>query len=624
VYDRANRKPKADPRASAGPAARAPVQRAAAPTPYHSLPGSVGLTQPNRTGLPDGLKSGIEGLSGLSMDDVRVHRGSSRPATIQAHAYTQGSEIHLAPGQERHLAHEAWHVVQQKQGRVAPTMRLGDTAINDDAGLEGEADRMGTRALSAPSAMMAPRAAQAPATAPVQRVISYASGRFDNREQLEEALLAIFTPKWHKKVLALVQGYDDADWKIFGSQVYDYIVATLKKKGAVPTFAVTTVASSSPHGPKMPNRINRKADVDQGKATDTFNFSSVTLGRSILSHGRKQADFHDRNDTGEQLHAEDGLIEQLESYIETNAVTPRRERLNITLNNFFCSHETTTKSRKEDNCLDKIIGLQDTHKFSTFHVYFKNTYGKPSLMTKNIKKLKKHGIKVSSFTNESDHEPYYNEELDPHSEDEGGESVEVESSEDEKPKKKAKRKPLPRKESKRETKRQKTPSKPQIHEESEESEEDSSSSKGKERRPRKKGRAQSSSSKRSPRKPRPDVVKWGGHRFSPNTEGVRDVGQCFWDTLRSYGIHHNTLRAAATAADVEFEEDMDAQDLAPFIENLQGRGYDYSLRLVTFNIFTLRHLHTVDVGEEGEDTKRLYIALFFDPEERRGHYVPEL
>jgi hypothetical protein len=36
---------------------------------------------PNRTGLPDGLKSGMEALSGLSMDAVRVHRNSLKPAT---------------------------------------------------------------------------------------------------------------------------------------------------------------------------------------------------------------------------------------------------------------------------------------------------------------------------------------------------------------------------------------------------------------------------------------------------------------------------------------------------------------------------------------------------------------
>lgn len=104
--------------------------------------------KPNRTGLPDRLKSGIEQLSGLSMDGVRVHYNSSRPAQLQAHAYAQGSDIHLAPGQEQHLPHEAWHVVQQAQGRVRPTLQMkGNVLVNDDAGLEAEADVMGSQAM---------------------------------------------------------------------------------------------------------------------------------------------------------------------------------------------------------------------------------------------------------------------------------------------------------------------------------------------------------------------------------------------------------------------------------------------------------------------------------------------
>ncbi len=104
--------------------------------------------KPNNTGLPDNLKSGIENLSGYSMDDVKVHYNSSEPATLQAHAYAQGTDIHVAPGQEKHLAHEAWHVVQQKQGRVKPTMQMkGTVPVNDDAGLEKEADVMGAKAL---------------------------------------------------------------------------------------------------------------------------------------------------------------------------------------------------------------------------------------------------------------------------------------------------------------------------------------------------------------------------------------------------------------------------------------------------------------------------------------------
>ena len=102
----------------------------------------------NNTGLPDQLKSGVENLSGHSLDDVRVHYNSGRPAQLQAHAYAQGTDIHVAPGQEKHLPHEAWHVVQQKQGRVKPTVQLkAGVNVNDDTGLEKEADVMGTRSL---------------------------------------------------------------------------------------------------------------------------------------------------------------------------------------------------------------------------------------------------------------------------------------------------------------------------------------------------------------------------------------------------------------------------------------------------------------------------------------------
>lgn len=102
----------------------------------------------NKTGLPDNLKTGMENLSGISLDDVKVHRNSDKPAQLQAHAYAQGTDIHVGPGQEKHLPHEAWHVVQQKQGRVKPTMQLkGQVAINDDQGLEKEADEMGSKAL---------------------------------------------------------------------------------------------------------------------------------------------------------------------------------------------------------------------------------------------------------------------------------------------------------------------------------------------------------------------------------------------------------------------------------------------------------------------------------------------
>ena len=101
--------------------------------------------------LPQRLRSGIEALSGLDLSAVQVHRNSARPAQLHALAFAQGNQIHLGPGQERHLPHEAWHVVQQAQGRVTPTLQMREQAINDDAALEREADLMGARALQMPA-----------------------------------------------------------------------------------------------------------------------------------------------------------------------------------------------------------------------------------------------------------------------------------------------------------------------------------------------------------------------------------------------------------------------------------------------------------------------------------------
>ena len=106
----------------------------------------------NDTGLPDKLKSGIESLSGISLDNVQVHYNSSQPARLSALAYALGTNIHVAPGQENHLPHEAWHVVRQALGCARPTTQLKDgVPINDDDGLEHEADVKGAKAFTTES-----------------------------------------------------------------------------------------------------------------------------------------------------------------------------------------------------------------------------------------------------------------------------------------------------------------------------------------------------------------------------------------------------------------------------------------------------------------------------------------
>lgn len=101
---------------------------------------------PPRNALPESLRSGMHALSGVDLSQVQVHYNSSKPAQLQALAYAQGNDIHLGPGQEQHLPHEAWHLVQQRQGRVKATSEAGGVAINDNPGLEREADHMGARA----------------------------------------------------------------------------------------------------------------------------------------------------------------------------------------------------------------------------------------------------------------------------------------------------------------------------------------------------------------------------------------------------------------------------------------------------------------------------------------------
>jgi len=123
-----------------------PAQRREAAANSNSNPPRT-ASPPNRTGLPDRLKTGIENLSGYAMDDVQVQYNSSKPAQLNALAYAQGNEIHLGSGQEKHLPHEAWHVVQQMQGKVKPTLQMKGVGVNDDVELEKEADLMGRRAL---------------------------------------------------------------------------------------------------------------------------------------------------------------------------------------------------------------------------------------------------------------------------------------------------------------------------------------------------------------------------------------------------------------------------------------------------------------------------------------------
>lgn len=108
----------------------------------------------NQTGIPDPVKQRMEDSFGTDFSGVRVHPESSKAPEVGALAYTQGTDIHFAPGQfkpdtsagQQLLGHELAHVIQQAEGRVQPTTEIAGMAVNDNEGLEQEADALGAKA----------------------------------------------------------------------------------------------------------------------------------------------------------------------------------------------------------------------------------------------------------------------------------------------------------------------------------------------------------------------------------------------------------------------------------------------------------------------------------------------
>lgn len=103
--------------------------------------------------LPENVQSSLESNLGSDFSNVNIHPNSSKATEMNALAYTQGTDVHFAPGQfkpestagQKLIGHEFAHVVQQAEGRVKPTIEVNGMPVNDDRGLESEADRMGEK-----------------------------------------------------------------------------------------------------------------------------------------------------------------------------------------------------------------------------------------------------------------------------------------------------------------------------------------------------------------------------------------------------------------------------------------------------------------------------------------------
>src|SRR5437867_7230730 len=145
----------------------------------------------------------MESRLGADFSDVRVHtdaKASESARSVQAHAYTVGSDVVFQSGQytpendsgKRMLAHELTHVVQQRSGPVAGTPAEGGIKISHpsdrfEQAAESSADHVMTSASPAPPVV-------GPAGA-VQREESdeeALQGSFVQRQEEEEELQGSF------------------------------------------------------------------------------------------------------------------------------------------------------------------------------------------------------------------------------------------------------------------------------------------------------------------------------------------------------------------------------------------------------------------------------------------------
>lgn len=108
----------------------------------------------SHSSLPSNVQSKMENSFGTSFADVNIHKNDESATNMGALAYTQGNNVHFAPGQfspdtqsgQELIGHELTHVVQQREGRVKPTKQGKGMAVNDSPALENEADVLGKKA----------------------------------------------------------------------------------------------------------------------------------------------------------------------------------------------------------------------------------------------------------------------------------------------------------------------------------------------------------------------------------------------------------------------------------------------------------------------------------------------
>lgn len=111
------------------------------------------LKRINSNGMSEETLNKMSNSFGEDFSNVNIHSDSKSAVDVGALAYTQGNDIHFAPGQydpasssgQSLLGHELTHIVQQREGRVQANNEINGMPLNDDKGLEQEADEKGAQ-----------------------------------------------------------------------------------------------------------------------------------------------------------------------------------------------------------------------------------------------------------------------------------------------------------------------------------------------------------------------------------------------------------------------------------------------------------------------------------------------
>ncbi|WP_438010935.1 DUF4157 domain-containing protein [Sorangium sp. So ce321] len=296
--------------------------------------GAGARSAPDRGGhpteMPSPVRAKMEAAFGADFSGVRVHPSSSRATALGALAYTQGSEIHFAPGQwapettrgQELLGHELCHFKQGREGRVQATAQYKGVALNDSSALEAEADAMGARAAhrSAGSPRAIARAPEAPSEPPrgssavVQRTrdklnpgdVATVSPSIENYRQHVALRVRQFFIVFAKAVLL---------WRKYAQQ-----------GGPVPNLFTNNAQAQAGMGFRI---NNTSTAVTGGDRHDAAHLTNITLMKSSFS--------------GVQLSSKDQ--ENLDDlYRATAATTPQFQTSNVTSDRIIDRQMTAFKS----------------------------------------------------------------------------------------------------------------------------------------------------------------------------------------------------------------------------------------------------------------------------------------